>query len=333
MNKHFRVASHVPARLEELGVRVSAVLRRAGLPQNLFDQTRVLLNTEEFFALWRAIDEVSPDPSVGLKLGSLTKTEQFHPLGIAALATENFGAAVRHVERFKQLTCPEEMLDEINGKEWIIHFRWLLAVETEPQVLTEYRFAWVLSIARHGSGTRISPIRTEFTQPHSHRKAIEQYFGCPVVYGTPRNAIVFRASDARCPFITRNAELLEMLVPQFDKELKRYDGDDCFLELVRGAICEKLTGHRPTISEIARTLHMSSRTVQRRLQDSGSNFLRVLDEARHQMARYYLGNSVFELNETAYLLGYEDANSFIRAFRIWEGVPPGHWREAHRAIS
>lgn len=47
------------------------------------------------------------------------------------------------------------------------------------------------------------------------------------------------------------------------------------------------------------------------------------------MARYYLGNSVLELNEAAYLLGYEDSNSFVRAFRHWEGVPPGQSREAH----
>jgi len=121
-----------------------------------------------------------------------------------------------------------------------------------------------------------------------------------------------------------------MLAPQFDEELKQCNGQDSFTELVRGAIQESLTGHRPTTEEVARRLHISSRTLQRRLQDAGSSFQRVLDEARHQMARYYLSNSVLELNEAAYLLGYEDANSFVRAFRGWEGIPPGHWRETHR---
>lgn len=75
----------------------------------------------------------------------------------------------------------------------------------------------------------------------------------------------------------------------------------------------------------------SRKILQRRLQDAGYSFQRVLDEARHQMARYYLSNSVLELNEAAYLLGFEDPNSFGRAFRMWEGAPPSDWREAHRA--
>jgi AraC-like DNA-binding protein len=333
MLKHFRVSGMLRTRLDESGVRVSAVLRRAGLPHDLLDQTRILVTTEELFALWSAIGEVSNDPGIGLKLAIETKTERFHPMGIAALSTESFGAAVEHMARYKRLSAPEDILHEKDAEEWVIQFRWTLAVDVEPQVLIEHCFAWMLTIARHGSGTRISPIRVELVQPRSHLKALERHFGCPVVCGKPRNALVFRSSDAACPFVTRNAELLDMLAPQFEEALKHHSGKDSFTDLVRGAIQQRLTGRRPSIEDVARDLHIGSRTLQRRLQDSGSNFQRVLDEARHQMARYYLGNSVLELNEAAYLLGYEDANSFARAFRTWEGVPPGSWRETRRSAA
>src|ERR1035441_2684876 len=170
-------------------------------------------------------------------------------------------------------------------------------------------------------------VRTTF----AHVKTIERHFGCPVVCGTPRNAIIFRATDANRPFVTRNAELLGILAPQFDEELKEENGDENFIEHVRIAIQQRLTGRRPTIEDGADVLHISSRTLQRRLQDEGSSFQRVLEEARHQLARHYLNNSVLELNEAAYLLGYEDGNSFVRAFRTWEGVPPARWREQQRA--
>lgn len=331
MNKHFRFSGSNFVKLEELGVRASAVLRRAGLPQEFIDQPRVLLNTEELFALWRAVGEVSTNPTIGLLLGTENRTERFHPIGLAALSSENFGAAIDQMARYKQLTCPEEILQEKDDEEWGIQFRWLLADEVEPPVLNECCFAWVLSIARQGTGTRLSPLRVEFVQPREHVKVIERHFGCPVVCGAARNAIVFRVADAQRSFVTRNAELLGMLAPQFEEELKRESGDENFLERIRVAIQQKLTGQRPTIEDIADALHISSRTLQRRLQDEGSSFQRVLEEARHQLARHYLTNSVLELNEAAYLLGYNDANSFVRAFRTWEGVPPARWREQQRA--
>jgi AraC-like DNA-binding protein len=331
MNKHFRFSGRTFTRLEELGVRAHDVLRAAGLPQAFAAQPRVLLSTDELFAMWRAVGEVSSNPAIGLLLGTENKTERFHPVGLAALSSENFGAAMDRMARYKQLTCPEEIAQRKNADQWSIQFRWLLADEVEPPVLIECAFAWLLSIARHGTGTRLSPLRLEFIQPRAHVKAIERHFGCPVICGARRNAIVFRASDAKRPFVTRNAELLAMLAPQFEEELKLENSGDRFVERVRAAIQQKLTGRRPTIDDIAETLYVSSRTLQRRLQDEGSSFQRVLDEARHQLARRYLNNSVLELNEAAYLLGYEDGNSFVRAFRIWEGVPPARWREQQRA--
>jgi hypothetical protein len=86
MNKHFRVSGNTFSKLEELGVRASAILRRAGLPQGFIDQPSVLLKTEELFALWRAVGEVGTNPAIGLQLGTETKTERFHPIGLAALS-------------------------------------------------------------------------------------------------------------------------------------------------------------------------------------------------------------------------------------------------------
>jgi len=333
MNKHFRFSGNTFLKLEELGVSVSAVLRRAGLPQSYRDQSRVLLSTEELFAVWRAIREVSNDPAIGLRLGAENRTERFTPVGLAALSCENFGAAVDRIARYKQLTCPEQIRQEKDEQEWSVQFHWLLADESEPAVLSECCFAWILAVGRHGTGTRLSPVRVEFTQPRAHVKTIERHLGCPVVSGTARDAIVFRAADAQRSFVTRNAELLAMLAPQFEEELTQAKGGESFAERVRAAIQQQLTGRRPSMEDVADALHISTRTLQRRLQDEGASFQKVLEDARRQLARHYLNNPVLELNEAAYLLGYEDGNSFVRAFRTWEGIPPAQWREQQRAAA
>ena len=331
MSKHFRVPGRLAAKLEESGIRVAALLEFAGLTPGLLDQPRILVTTEELFALWRAIGRISPDPAIGLQLGTELKPEHFDPVALAALSTASFGEAMRQVARHKLLSCPEEIAHQIDGREWIIQFRWLLANDAEPEVLTDLCFAWVLAIARHGTGTHLSPLRIEFARRRSYQKPLQRHFGCPILFGATRNAMVFRASDAELPFVTRNLDLLAMLAPQIDEELKLHNGEETFPERVRAAIQKRLIGHRPKMQDIARELHLSSRTLQRRLQDAGYSFQQVLEEARHQLARHYLNHSMLELTETAYLLGYEDANSFVRAFRTWEGVPPAHWREAQQA--
>src|ERR1700756_5481381 len=260
MLKHFRVPGRLAVKLEELGVSVSVVLRKAGLPRDLFQPTRVLVSTGELFALWRAIDQVSSDPLIGLKLGIETKTERFHPMAISALSTENLVAASKHMARYKKLTAPEEILFELDGEEFSVGFRWLLAVDAEPPMLTDYCFSWMRSLARHGSGTQLNPLRAEYVQQRTNIRQLERSLGCEVISGAPRNAIIFRASDATKQFVTRNAELLDLLAPQFEEQMRQYKEEDGFIELVRRTIQDKLTGHRPSINAVSQTLHMGPRT-------------------------------------------------------------------------
>jgi hypothetical protein len=110
-----------------------------------------------------------------------------------------------------QCGAPEEILVEPDAEEFTVGFRWLLAVDDEPWTLADYCFSWMRSLARHGSGTPLNPLRVEYVQQRSNVRQIERSLGCDVVVGAPRNVIVFRASDATKPFVTRNVELLDLL--------------------------------------------------------------------------------------------------------------------------
>jgi hypothetical protein len=83
MSKHFRVPGRLSAKLQESGIPVSLVLQHAGLPSGLLDEPRILVTTEELFALWRGIGHLSPDPAIGLKPGTEAKPEHFDPLVLA----------------------------------------------------------------------------------------------------------------------------------------------------------------------------------------------------------------------------------------------------------
>lgn len=332
MTDRFRVSSSLLLKLEELGIAPLSVLRHAGLPAGLFEQEKILVTTEEMFAVYRAIADSSSDPAIGLKLGTEERTERCDPIAIAALCTRTFRDALQRLARYKQLTCPEkiEMLEA--GGELAVRFTWLLAREQEPALLIDVCFAWIVAIARRGTGLPIHPERVEFQRTAANRKIYEAHFQCPVKFGADQNLLVFRKADVDTSFVTYNADLLAIVAPQLEAELTQHLARKTIGEQVKGVLKRLLAGQRPGLLDVAHELRLSTRTLQRRLTEEGATFQQLMKEARRELACHYLLHSSLELNETAYLLGYEDANSFFRAFHDWEGTSPGEWR-ANRTIS
>ena len=212
-----------------------------------------------------------------------------------------------------------------------MEFVWLLADQPEPATLTDACFAWVVAIGRRGIGHRINPKRLEFKRPEGNRQLYEAHFACPVKFGARHNLLLFHSEDLARPFLTHNPDLLEMVAPQLDAELTQQLAHRSLKEQVKGILKKFLAGQRPRLEDVAVELRVSTRTLQRRLLAERITFQNLVEEARRELAQHYLRQSSLELNETAYLLGYEDPNSFFRAFHRWEGTSPGEWRSAYRA--
>ena len=296
----------------------------------LFNADKILVSTEEFFALYRGIAEASSDPGFGLRLGTEERLERYDPIKISAISARSFRDAIGRVARYKQLTCPEEIRIVTRGDEAAVQFAWLLAHDKEPPLLVDVCFAWITSLAHRGIGRPLSPKRVELQRPAAHRELYEKHFGCAVKFNADRNALVFHKADMDLPFVTHNPDLLGVVAPQLEAELAQQLAQKTFTEQAKGILKHLLAGQRPGIQDLATELHLSTRTLQRRLTEQGVTFQRLLDEARRELAHHYLLHSSRELNETAYLLGYEDANSFFRAFQHWEGTTPGQWRTVQR---
>jgi hypothetical protein len=99
MVTHFRLSRLTAVRLRERSVPPEAVLRHAGLPPGLFLEEKCLLTTEQLFAFWRAVGEVSGDPAIGLALGSEDRIERLDLVALAALSASSFRDAVARAAR------------------------------------------------------------------------------------------------------------------------------------------------------------------------------------------------------------------------------------------
>src|SRR6478735_7145171 len=325
MSDRLRISSLWGKRFAEQKIAVPALLRRAGLPAALFEQEKVYVTTAELFSLWRSVAEMSSDPGIGLKLGAETRLARTHPAGIAVLCSRTFGDALQRLGRYKQLTCPEEIRIHRTDQEAAVEFFYVEAKETQPEVLVDMLLSWILSVGQQGTDGQLTPLRLELIRPIKHRTLLEKHFGCRVRFKAERNALVFRDSDLERPFVTHNEELLNIIGTQLDSELKARNTNNSVSEQVKQTLRQLLAGRRPTLQDVAHELGLSARTLQRRLTDSGITFQQVVEETRRELARHYLKQRAVELNEAAFLLGFADANSFFRAFQLWEGTSPGEW--------
>ena len=316
MSDRLRISNAWGKRFTDQKIALPALLRRAGLPVGLFDQEKVYLTTAQLFALWRSVGETSSDPAIGLKLGSETRLARSHPAGIAVICSRTFEDALQRLARYKQLTCPEEIRVDRGAQEASVEFFYVEADEPQPDLLVDMVLSWVLSVGRHGTDGQITPLRVDLARPAKHRSILESHFGCQVHFKADRNALIFRSRDLDTPFVTHNAEMLEVIGPHLELELKAQNA-------------RSMAGKRPTLEDVAKELGLGTRTLQRRLTDAGITFQQLVEETRRELAHHFLKQRAVELNETAFLLGFEDANSFYRAFQIWEGTLPGEWRARH----
>ena len=83
----------------------------------------------------------------------------------------------------------------------------------------------------------------------------------------------------------------------------------------------------PPITDVAKQLHMSTRTVKRKLAEHGTTFSALRDDQRRQRALLLLDNRELSIGEVAQKLGYSELPNFTRAFKKWTGMTPVAYRD------
>lgn len=329
--------SIMPRRLARVGIDMSQLLREAGLSPtllHLINAGRARVGTAGYFALWRALERLDSDPALGLRLTQGVDCDQLDFGAMAALHAATFGDAIAMLGRYKRLTCPESVRVTRHAGESAVEFRWLLSGEAPPARLIDACLATVMAIGRTGTGLPLRPVRLQFARDPQDRAVFEAHFGCEVVFGADANRIVFDNESMSRPFRTANADVLALLLPGLEAGLAQLTGhgtNSVFIEQVRSVIRRQMQGRRAMVGTVAASLALSPRTLQRRLGDNGSTFQRLLDGVRHQVALELLRSTALDNGEIAFLLGFEELNSFHRAFVGWEGLSPLRWRNGFPA--
>jgi AraC-like DNA-binding protein len=330
MSEFVPVPSVVLDRLRSLGVDVDHVLDHAGIPWSRFQTTRAKLSVSEFFAFWRSLEAVGGSRDLGIRIGTRVEPHQLDVASLAAVHSDNLGDALAKFARYKRLVCGEQISIETSKKrEARIRFHWLHAEKALPLILVDTTFASLVTLARHGIGAAVTPIRVELARRRADERMLREAFGCPIHFDAPLDQLVIEEELLSRPFVTRNADVVAMLVPSLESALAEITIARSLAEDVRVVLNRSMTGERPSVERVSREMRMSPRTLQRRLGELGTRYQLLLDDVRRDASRRLLANTDLDAGEIAFLLGFEELNSFSRAFSTWEGATPSRWREQH----
>jgi AraC-like DNA-binding protein len=318
----------MPAALHEAGLPAREILAAARLPSRLFDEAARRIPAADYLRLWHAVRTVSADPNVGITLARLLKPELTEPLILAIISAATVADAVEVMSTYKRLLCAEDIdVDTADTGRLTLTYRWPQLPVAMPQVLVDTELAFIVETCRRATGRpQLAPAEIRLRVPALEAGAIHaRFFGCLIHLGNPDNSLTFTAADAARPFVTFNPQMLDALVPHLRTAAGTVAASP--VEQARSVIAERLRGARPTVHGVARELALSTRALQRILHDSGTSYRQLVDEVRNEHARRYLRSTTFTDAEVAFLVGFEDRNSFYRAFRTWNGLTPRQFRQ------
>ncbi|MFO0595260.1 MAG: AraC family transcriptional regulator ligand-binding domain-containing protein [Myxococcaceae bacterium] len=145
-------------------------------------------------------------------------------------------------------------------------------------------------------------------------------------FDEPTNGFTLERRWLETPVVGGDPALSAFLEEHAVAALASRPREDDFVDQLRHALRDALKHGEPNVERLATRLHLSGRTLQRRLAELGTSFQEVLDHVRFDLARQYLKDVRLDVSQVAYLLGYSELRAFDRAFRRWAEKTPTEWR-------
>lgn len=303
-------------------------MRRFGFPAEVEEHADAALTAVDWGRLLEAASGELDDPFLALRLPAELKPRTYGLTELAVRASPTVREALLRLVRYAPLENDKLVLAlEERGAQVAFTCR----VAGHPRGLTrhahEYVLASALTQARTLTGLPVRPRAVWFLHARPKRvDALHRFFGTEEIdFGRADNGLLFDAEWMEARLTTRDPRLLATAEQLANSALRAQGPTEDFTAAVAARIEEALESGVGA-EEVAARLHMSKRTLQRRLDEVGVSFQELVDRVRAEKARALLRDEHLSLAEVAFRLGFSEVSSFSRSFRRWTGVSPGRYR-------
>ncbi len=271
--------------------------------------------------------QLTGEEAFGLLAAEQLRPQMLHSLGLAWLASDTVYDGLLRLQRFSRLVSTDLDLQLVEEHDLVhLHLgRRVGAVEPVP-ANRDYAVGIISRMCRLTLGDFLAPVMIELDRPPPERAERWEYLlASRVKFDAPVARISWYRSDIMEPLLTGDPALARINDEHTRVFLDSFLAQSTTREVV-DKIVEKLPDGAPSQQQIAEALHVSNRTLQRKLKNEGTSFMDLLQDTRMQLARKYLRNPGRSVVETAYLLGFSEPSTFSRAFKRWTGLAPAEYR-------
>ncbi|GFP75522.1 AraC family transcriptional regulator [Clostridium fungisolvens] len=324
-NNRFIIDRKFADLIESVGISITEALKKSDLPEDLFSHQIPSLTAIEYIRLMEALKDLSIDECTPIKIGTIENLETFSPPVFAAYCSKNVLTCMKRLATYKKLIGPLVFLVNENKDDITLEITFENEENELPEFLVAIEMVFLLQLMRNATKNHIVP-KEVMTKHKIDNDNYEKFFGVKPKIGL-RNILTISKEDALRPFISQNDVMWEYFEPELRRRLGELDIDDTYAARVRSALIELLPAGEGSIDDVSSKLGCSTRTLQRKLKEEDTTFQKQLNHTRELLARHYLKNSDMISDDIAYLLGYQDLNSFVRAFHIWTDMTISEYKK------
>jgi AraC-like DNA-binding protein len=312
------------------GADLHELCARLNLPVNGLNDSEKTIDFETSYLTWEYAVKMTHDPLLGLHIGESTNPSVLGLIGHLMQSSPDLISAFRNVCQYAEVATDmfQYQITE-QGNKIFLRFEptsvWLSASPQSAKQAVEQAMAGTLHVFYLLSGREILPAQTKFNYKRTTTVSEhERIFSCPLSFNAGINELTFERAQLEVPVLSYDRSLFSV----FDRMLKeKKERKNLSLSTqLKQIMLTDFKGQVPSIDILSSKLHLTSRSLQRKLKEEKTNFRQVAKQFQSEVAVKLLASPHTKIKEVSHLLGYSEVSAFRRAYKSWTSKTPSQAR-------
>jgi AraC-like DNA-binding protein len=335
MQTSLATIGQIAKRMCELhGLDAQALLGEQGITLDVIRDPNARISAHAWDGLARRVHALIEEPAFGLRAANCWHPSNLGALGYAWLSSSTLRTGLGRVVRYWRLLGEKtaaRLDDTPSGLKTVFE-----SGRTDPVVASiaaDFSMSLLVSMCRmnYGHALRPATVMLKRSKPDGWQ-VYRNHYGCPIHFSASEDSFTLTRADADKPLPSSNRQIAATLDSILSQQLARLDKSNVVARC-RASLLEQLSSGELSEEEMARQLHMSRRTLQRKLAEAETTYQQLVDDTRRELALRYIENPNQSITDITFMLGFSQQSAFTRAFRRWTGGTPSEYRQRRAAAA